>query len=105
MMQTRSRCFDSPSDNRNDSVILKCGCSSLERHHFIPSVLVEYNPKMCSSRKKSKPPHRRSMKILRGLGISQAKNFKENYQAKLKGVFTPKKPPMRGVRSFSLHNL
>ena len=36
MMQTRSRCFDSLSDITNDSVILKYGCSSLERKSSHP---------------------------------------------------------------------
>ena len=101
MTQTRSRCFDSPSDNRKGSVILKRGCSSLVRNRFIPLVLVEYTLKMCSSRKYPYPPQRGSMDILRGVGISKAKRFKENYLAQPKEIWN-QKTPMGRVWIFSI---
>jgi len=49
------------------------------------SVLLEYNPKMCSSRKYPYPPHRRSMETLRGVRISKAKNLKKTVKLNQRG--------------------
>ena len=103
MMQTRSRCFDSPSDNRNDSVILKSGCSSLEWNHFIPSVLAEYNHKICSSGQNPSPHHSRSMEILWGWGSHKPKLLKEAIKLNWQRVFTQKRTT-GGVWIFSIFN-